>query len=74
MRNSIYFHIFKGKKYFVAEGVGVPIVTQGKNLDELSKNVREAVSLYIENKTTKKEFSTKHPSIFMNVEMGLNYA
>lgn len=69
MKTSIYFHIFKGEKQYVAEGVGVPIVTQGKNLDILSKNIQEAVSLYLESKPAKKEFSIKHPGVFMNFEL-----
>ncbi len=33
---------------YVAEGVSVPIVTQGDTLDELIANIREVVGLYVE--------------------------
>jgi predicted RNase H-like HicB family nuclease len=71
MKQSIQFYIFKGDKQYVAEGVGVNIVTQGKTLDILSKNIAEAVSLYMEHKDAKKEFK-KFPSIFMNMEIPSN--
>ena len=35
MKNIIQAHIYKGEKYFVAECVDLPVVTQGKTLDEL---------------------------------------
>ena len=33
---------------FVAECVEIPVVTQGATLDEVSANLREAVSLHLE--------------------------
>ena len=72
MKNSIYFHIFKGEKQFVAEGVGVPVITQGKTLDALYKNIKEAVSLYLESRSARRSFNTRHPSIFMNIELSSN--
>ncbi|MFH1145395.1 MAG: hypothetical protein V1707_00305 [bacterium] len=47
MKHIIQFHIYKGDKYYIAEGVGLPIVTQGKTLDEVTTNVREAASLHL---------------------------
>ena len=74
MKNSISFTIFKGDKYYVAEGVGVPVVTQGKTLDQLSKNIIEAVTLYLESPIIRKKFSVKKPSIFMNIQLPAAYA
>jgi hypothetical protein len=31
---------------YTADGVNVPIVTDGKNFEELKENIREAVELY----------------------------
>lgn len=47
MKKSISFHIHKSNKQYVAEGVGVPIVTQGKTFDALTKNIVEAVEVYL---------------------------
>ncbi len=41
MRNIIYVQIYKGEKGYVAEGMNLPVVTQGKDLDE-------AVELHLE--------------------------
>lgn len=74
MRNTIYFHIFKGEKQFVAEALGLPIVTQGKTLDILASNIKEATELFLETKESKKMLNTKSPSIFMNFELDSIYA
>ena len=43
MKKIIQFHIYKGDKHYVAQGVDLPVVTQGETLDELAKNIQEAV-------------------------------
>lgn len=48
MKSIIQFTIQKYKKYYVAQGVELAIVTQGKTLDELIRNINEAVSLHLE--------------------------
>jgi predicted RNase H-like HicB family nuclease len=40
--------IFRGDKYFVAECFDLPIVTQALTVDELMKNVKEAIALQLE--------------------------
>jgi len=42
-------HIHKGEQSgFVAECVELPIVTQGQILDEVTANLRKAISLHLE--------------------------
>jgi predicted RNase H-like HicB family nuclease len=41
-RRIIHFRIYKGEKYYVAECIDLPIVTQGKTLDEVVENIKEA--------------------------------
>jgi len=41
----IKFEIYHDGKFWCARGIGADIFTQGKNLDELMKNIDEAVSL-----------------------------
>jgi len=53
MKNPIPFKISKKGKYYTASAVGYFIVTQGKTLEELSKNIKEATELYFESKTPK---------------------
>lgn len=47
MKSIIQFQISESDGGYVAEGVSVPIVTQGDTLDELASNIREAVGLYV---------------------------
>ncbi len=63
MINVIQFVISLGKDgYYVADAVNLPIVTQGKTLDDCIYNMKEAVSLFLE-ETTEKSIN-KNPSIF----------
>ena len=48
MKKIIQFRISKGEKYYVAECVDLPVVTQGKTLDEVIENINEAISLHLE--------------------------
>jgi predicted RNase H-like HicB family nuclease len=48
MKRIIQVRIFRGEKYFVAECFDLPVVTQAATLDELMKNVEEAIALQLE--------------------------
>jgi len=48
VKKIIQVKIYKGRKYYVAECVDLPVVTQGKTLDETVQNVREASELHLE--------------------------
>jgi predicted RNase H-like HicB family nuclease len=48
MKRIIHVRIFRGDKYFVAECFDLPVVTQALTLDELMKNVKEAIALQLE--------------------------
>jgi predicted RNase H-like HicB family nuclease len=68
MKNVIQFIISPGQDgYYVAEAVNLPIITQGKTLDDCISNVKEAVSLFLEE--TKEIVISKNPSIFFNMEI-----
>jgi predicted RNase H-like HicB family nuclease len=45
MKNIIQYRISRGDDYYVAEGLDLPVVTQGKTLDELAINIKEATNL-----------------------------
>ncbi len=68
MSNVIQFVISSGMDgYYVAEAVNLPIVTQGKTLDECIINMKESVSLFMEE--TNEKTINKNPSIFFNMEI-----
>lgn len=48
LQHTIKVFIRKGEKYYVAECLEIPVVTQGKTLDEAVTNLKEEVSLHLE--------------------------
>ena len=48
MKKIIQVRIYKGDKYYVAECLDLPVVSQGKTLDEAARNIREAIALHVE--------------------------
>lgn len=69
MKNIIQVHIYKGDKYYIAEGVDLPIVTQGKTLDELAVNVKEAIELQLSDEDLSAFDLAPNPSVLMNLEL-----
>jgi hypothetical protein len=51
----VKFEIYSDGKYWCGRGIGVDIFTQGKTLDELMANIREAVGLHFEEELGKGE-------------------
>jgi predicted RNase H-like HicB family nuclease len=69
MRKVIQISIYKGDKYFVAEGVNIPVVTQGKSYDELFENLKEAISLFLEDADLSLYDIQTNPAIIANFEL-----
>lgn len=69
MKNIIQFQISQGDTCYVAEGVNVAIVTQGKTLDELAVNIREAVQVHLEGENLEALGLGKSPSVLVNFEL-----
>jgi hypothetical protein len=44
----VKFEIYFDDEYWCARGIGAGIFTQGKTLDELMENIKEATSLHFE--------------------------
>ncbi len=73
MKNIIKFSIIKEPEgYYVATGIGHPIVTDGDTLDQLQENIKEAVSLYLEGENLADLGLSSYPSLFMNVQIARN--
>ncbi|AFH48696.1 Hypothetical protein IALB_0984 [Ignavibacterium album JCM 16511] len=69
MRKVIQFSIYKGDLYYVAEGINIPVVTQGKTLDELINNLKEALQLFLEDEDLSKYDIQTNPAIIANIEL-----
>lgn len=68
MKKIIQVHIYKDEKYYVAECLDLPVVTQGETLDELMANLQEAISLQLEGENLADFDFDPHPSILVNLE------
>ena len=71
MKHVIQFHVYKGDQYYIAESLDLPVVTQAKTLDELAKNIEEAVSLHLEDEDPAVYSLAPDPSVMLNMELGL---
>lgn len=69
MKHIIQFHIYKGVKQYVAEGMDLSIVTQGKTLDDLVKNIKDAVSLHLKGEDLSQLGFAENPSVLLNFEV-----
>ncbi|MDO8668614.1 MAG: type II toxin-antitoxin system HicB family antitoxin [bacterium] len=69
MKKIIQVHIYKGEKYYIAECLDIPVVTQGKTLDELILNLKEAVGLQLEGENLANFDLVAEPSIMASIEV-----
>jgi predicted RNase H-like HicB family nuclease len=70
MYYTIKAYIHTGEESgFVAECVELPIVTQGQTLDEVTLNLREAISLHLEGEDLAALGFAPNPPIIVNYEM-----
>ncbi len=54
---------------YVAECLEIPVVTQGQTLDEVTKNLRQAVELHLEGEDLKELGLSPSPTILVTFEM-----
>ena len=69
MKRIIQFRIYREEKYYVAECIDLPIVTQGKTLDEVVENIREAISLHLEGEDLEELGISPDFSVLINMEL-----
>ena len=69
MKSIIQFKISKSDNSYIAEGVDLAIVTGAGTLDELVKNIKEAVELHFEGEDESTFEFTNKPSILLNYEI-----
>ena len=69
MKKIIQVRIFKGEKYYIAECLDLPVVTQGKTLDEVAENIKQAIELQLENENLADWDILPNYSILANLEL-----
>jgi len=48
MKHIIQFKVYKGDKQYVGECLDLPVVTQGKTVNETLQNIKEVLALHLE--------------------------
>ena len=71
MKHIIQFSITREDGIYTANGVNVPIVTEGKTFEKLQDNIREAVSLYFEGEDPVSLGFAPSPAVLTNFELAL---
>jgi predicted RNase H-like HicB family nuclease len=74
MKRIIQFKIYTGENYYIGECVDLPIVTQGKTLDEVVANIKEALSLHLEGEDLSDLDLASDPSVLVNFELEMAHA
>jgi predicted RNase H-like HicB family nuclease len=69
VRRSIKAFVHKGEKYYVAECLEIPVVTQGETLDETISNLQEAVALHLEGEDLADFDLAPNPSLLVTFEL-----
>jgi predicted RNase H-like HicB family nuclease len=68
-RRTIQVCVFRGEKKYVADCTDLPVVTQGDTLDELVANVREAISVHLEDEDLGELGFCEDPAIVLTMEL-----
>jgi predicted RNase H-like HicB family nuclease len=75
MKKIIHFNITLGDNLYVAECVEFPIVTQGLTIDETILNIKEALSLHLEDENLDYYSFIAQPAVSVSMDLGeLEYA
>ncbi|NOS85643.1 MAG: type II toxin-antitoxin system HicB family antitoxin [Ignavibacteria bacterium] len=60
--------------FYVAECLEIPVVTQGKTLDETASNLQEAVELFLEGEDASEFGLVQNPGLIVTFELEPDYA
>ena len=69
MRKIIQARIYKGESQYVGECLDLPVVTQGRTLDEVTANLNEAISLHLEDEDLSDWDLVAEPSVLASFEL-----
>ncbi|MBI3805358.1 MAG: type II toxin-antitoxin system HicB family antitoxin [Nitrospirae bacterium] len=69
LQHTIKAIVRKSESHYVAECVEIPVVTQGKTLDETVRNLQEAVELHLEGENLTELGLAPHPTLIMTMEL-----
>jgi len=69
VKKIIQVRIFKGEEQYVAECMDLPLVTQGRTLDEVTENLREAIGLHLRGEDLAELGLAEEPSVLAYFEL-----
>jgi predicted RNase H-like HicB family nuclease len=69
VKKIIQVRISKGEEQYVAECVDLPLVTQGRTLDEVTENLREAIGLHLRGEDLAELGLAEEPSVLASFEL-----
>ena len=70
LRNTVHAIISEGDRYFVAECMEIPVVTQGLTVDETLANLKEAMALHLEDEDLAELGLVPSPTLSVTLELG----
>lgn len=70
LNRTIQVRMSKGDKLFVAECLDLPVVSQAATLDELAKNIKEAIHLHLAGEDLAELGFCVDPTIVATIQMG----
>ena len=69
-RNVIQIILYPGAESgYVAECVNLPVVTQGKSIDDTVKNMKDALALHFENETPEESGLSPDAPLIVSMEL-----
>jgi predicted RNase H-like HicB family nuclease len=69
VKRTIQVRISRGERQFIAECFDLPVVTQAPTLDELTVNIREAISLHLDGENLSELRFSNDPRIVATMEL-----
>lgn len=69
MKRTIQFRVFHGEEQYVGECLDFAIVTQARTLDELSKNILEALALHLSDEDLEACGYAPNPTVILTMEL-----
>ena len=69
LQRTVKAYVRRGETQYVAECLDIPVVTQGKTLEEVMANLREAVALHLEGEDLAQLGLVENPSILVTMEL-----
>jgi predicted RNase H-like HicB family nuclease len=69
VKRIIQVRIFRGERLYIGECLDLPVMTQAATLDELVRNIQEAIALHLEGEDLATLGLAPDPTILASLEL-----